>query len=115
MSTLFDMALKLLLLLHQEFGAAFQEVTKNFYLFHFFIFIFTKYRYFKILSTKFRRLEEGLSNLITKNLQKEKRYSIIYVYIRIYVHTQNACINAHSLYRHTYTYKIYKHRNIKLI
>ena len=29
MSTLFDMALKLLLLLHQEFGAAFQEVTKN--------------------------------------------------------------------------------------
>ena len=29
MSELFDMALKLLLLLHQEFGAAFQEVTKN--------------------------------------------------------------------------------------
>ena len=29
MSTLFDMALKLLLLLHQEFGAAFQEVKKN--------------------------------------------------------------------------------------
>ena len=29
MSTLFDMALKLLLLLHQEFGAAFQEVRKN--------------------------------------------------------------------------------------
>ena len=29
MPTLFDMALKLLLLLHQEFGAAFQEVTKN--------------------------------------------------------------------------------------
>ena len=29
MSTLFDMALKLLLLLHQEFGATFQEVTKN--------------------------------------------------------------------------------------
>ena len=28
-STLFDMALKLLLLLHLEFGAAFQEVTKN--------------------------------------------------------------------------------------
>ena len=29
MSTLFDMALKLLLLLHQEFGAAFQELKKN--------------------------------------------------------------------------------------
>ena len=29
MSRLFDMALKLLLLLHQEFGAEFQEVTKN--------------------------------------------------------------------------------------
>ena len=29
MSALFDMALKQLLLLHQEFGAAFQEVTKN--------------------------------------------------------------------------------------
>ena len=29
MPTLFDMALKLPLLLHQEFGAAFQEVTKN--------------------------------------------------------------------------------------
>ena len=29
MSTLFDMALKLVLLLHQQFGAAFQEVTKN--------------------------------------------------------------------------------------
>ena len=29
MSTLFGIALKLLLLLHQEFGAAFQEVTKN--------------------------------------------------------------------------------------
>ena len=29
MSTLFDMELKLLLLLHQEFGAAFQVVTKN--------------------------------------------------------------------------------------
>ena len=29
MPTLFDMPLKLLLLLHQEFGAAFQEVTKN--------------------------------------------------------------------------------------
>ena len=29
MSTLFDMVLKLLLLLQQEFGAAFQEVTKN--------------------------------------------------------------------------------------
>ena len=29
MSTLFDMTLKLLLLLHQEFGVAFQEVTKN--------------------------------------------------------------------------------------
>ena len=29
MSTLFDMALKLFLLLHQEFGAAFQEITKN--------------------------------------------------------------------------------------
>ena len=29
MSTLFDMALKLLLLLRQEFGAAFQEATKN--------------------------------------------------------------------------------------
>ena len=29
MSTQFDIALKLLLLLHQEFGAAFQEVTKN--------------------------------------------------------------------------------------
>ena len=29
MSTLFDMALKLLFLLHQEFEAAFQEVTKN--------------------------------------------------------------------------------------
>ena len=29
MSTLLDMALKLLLLLHEEFGAAFQEVTKN--------------------------------------------------------------------------------------
>ena len=107
--------IKLLLLLHQEFGAPFQEVSKNFYLFHFFIFIFTKYRYFKILSTKFRRLEKGLSNLITKNLQKEKRYSIIYVYIRIYVHTKNVCINAYSLYTHTYAYKIYKHRNIKLI
>ena len=35
------------------------------------------------------KLEEGLSNLITKNHQKEKRYSRIYVYIRIYVHTQN--------------------------
>ena len=29
MTTLFDMALKLLLLLYQEFGAAFQEATKN--------------------------------------------------------------------------------------
>ena len=29
MSTLFDMALKLLLLLCQKFGAAFQEVKKN--------------------------------------------------------------------------------------
>ena len=29
MSTLFDMVLKLLLLLHKEFRAAFQEVTKN--------------------------------------------------------------------------------------
>ena len=29
MPTLFDMALKLLLLLHQEFEVAFQEVTKN--------------------------------------------------------------------------------------
>ena len=29
MSTLFDVALKLLLLLRQEFGAGFQEVTKN--------------------------------------------------------------------------------------
>ena len=29
MSTLFDMALKLLFLLHQEFGATFQEITKN--------------------------------------------------------------------------------------
>ena len=29
MSTLFDMALKLLLLLHEEFGAAFQGATKN--------------------------------------------------------------------------------------
>ena len=29
MSTLFDMALKLLLLLRQKFGAAFQEATKN--------------------------------------------------------------------------------------
>ena len=29
MSTLFNMALNLLLLLHQEFEAAFQEVTKN--------------------------------------------------------------------------------------
>ena len=29
MSRLFDMALKLLLLLHQVFGAEFQEVTKN--------------------------------------------------------------------------------------
>ena len=29
MSALFDMALKLLLLLHQEFGVEFQEVTKN--------------------------------------------------------------------------------------
>ena len=29
MSTLFDMALKQLPLLHQELGAAFQEVTKN--------------------------------------------------------------------------------------
>ena len=29
MFTLLDMALKLLLLLHQEFGAAFQEGTKN--------------------------------------------------------------------------------------
>ena len=29
MSTLFDMALKLLLLLRQKFGAAFQEAAKN--------------------------------------------------------------------------------------
>ena len=29
MSTLLDMALKLLLLLRQKFGAAFQEATKN--------------------------------------------------------------------------------------
>ena len=29
LSTLFDMALKLLLLLHQEFGTTFQEVLKN--------------------------------------------------------------------------------------
>ena len=29
MSTQFDTTLKLLLLLHQEFGAVFQEVTKN--------------------------------------------------------------------------------------
>ena len=29
MSTLFDMASKLLLLLHQKFGTAFQEATKN--------------------------------------------------------------------------------------
>ena len=29
MYALFDMALKLLLLLHEEFGTAFQEVTKN--------------------------------------------------------------------------------------
>ena len=29
MSTLFNIVLKLLLLLKQEFGAAFQEVTKN--------------------------------------------------------------------------------------
>ena len=29
MSTLFDVALKLLLLLRQKFGAAFQEATKN--------------------------------------------------------------------------------------
>ena len=29
MPTLFDMALKLPLLLHQEFGAAFQEIAKN--------------------------------------------------------------------------------------
>ena len=29
MPTLFDIALKLLLLLHEEFEAAFQEVTKN--------------------------------------------------------------------------------------
>ena len=29
MSTLFNMALKLLLLLHQDFGAAFEEITKN--------------------------------------------------------------------------------------
>ena len=29
MLTLFEMVLKLLLLLHQEFGAAFQEVPKN--------------------------------------------------------------------------------------
>ena len=29
MSALFDVALKLLLLLHQEFGAASQKVTKN--------------------------------------------------------------------------------------
>ena len=29
MSALLDMALKQLLLLHQEFGVAFQEVTKN--------------------------------------------------------------------------------------
>ena len=29
MFTIFDMALKLLLLLHQEFGVGFQEVTKN--------------------------------------------------------------------------------------
>ena len=29
MFTIFDMALKLLLSLHQEFGVAFQEVTKN--------------------------------------------------------------------------------------
>ena len=29
MSTLLDMTLKMLFLLHQEFGAAFQEVTKN--------------------------------------------------------------------------------------
>ena len=33
MSTQFDTALKLLLLLHQEFGAVFQEVTKNVVLF----------------------------------------------------------------------------------
>ena len=29
MPKMFDMALKLLLLLHQEFGAAFQEIAKN--------------------------------------------------------------------------------------
>ena len=96
-----------------------------FYLFILFIFIFTKYRYFKILSIKFTQIwfgwkpEGGLSNLITKNHQKEKRYRI-YVYIRIYVHTHThttKCVYKCIQPIYTYIYKkiyiyiyIYKHK-----